>query len=66
MNEEAEIAVEITTFTENAILVENLSGEDVWVPKSQISDYSCDGCDNINEATSIFIPEWLAIDKDLI
>lgn len=66
MNEEVEVSVEITTFTENAIRIENLTGEDVWVPKSQITDYSCDDCDDINEATLIFIPEWLAIDKDLI
>ena len=66
MNTEVEIAVEITAFTENAILIESLTGEDVWIPKSQITDYQCDNCDNIDEATIIFIPEWLAIDNDLI
>ena len=66
MNAEVEIAVEITAFTDNAIMIESLTGEDVWIPKSQITDYSCDDCDSLDEATIIFIPEWLAIDKDLI
>ncbi len=36
---------------------------EVWVPKSQISDY---GEDRQGNTTSIFIPEWLAEEKDLI
>ena len=58
-----EIEVEITTFTQNAILVESLTGSDVWIPKSQISDYC--GPD-IDEAETIFIPQWLAEKKDLV
>jgi len=58
-----EIEVEITTFTDQAILVESLIGSDVWIPKSQISDYCGD---DIDEAETIFIPQWLAVKSDLI
>ena len=66
MTTEVEIAIEIITTTQDAILVESLGDDPSWIPKSQISDYACGGCDDINKATSIFIPEWLAIDKDLL
>ena len=42
--------------TDSAVLVE-IDGEDIWIPKSQIttmSDFDLD------------IPEWLAIEKGLI
>ena len=58
-----EIAVEVEANTDKAIMVENLKGEKVWIPKSQISDYSGE---NLDEAESIFIREWLAGEKDLI
>jgi len=42
--------------TEKAVLVENIKGKDVWIPKSQ--------CEV--EDAGLQIPEWLALDKDLI
>lgn len=42
--------------TDKAVMVENLKGKDVWIPKSQ-----CEADD-----FCIQIPEWLAIDKELV
>lgn len=41
--------------------------QEVWIPKSQISDW-CDGPDDEPgwETTSIFISEWLAIEKEMV
>lgn len=56
-----EIDVEIQARTTKALLVSNGKTE-CWVPRSQISDYS--GSEDSPE--SIFIPEWLALEKGLI
>ena len=49
--------------TEKAVLVENLKEKDVWIPKSQIEiDYE----DEETSLIDIQIPEWLAIDKELL
>jgi|Cruoilmetagenom7_1024161.scaffolds.fasta_scaffold37309_3 hypothetical protein len=59
------IAVEIKHETEAAILVDHGMGEDTWVPKSQILDYSEDSyC--IGDAIEIELPEWLANEKGMI
>lgn len=42
--------------TEKAVMVKNLKGKDVWLPKSQI-EVDDDG---------IQLPEWLALDNGLI
>lgn len=51
-----EITALIKHETEKAVLVENLKGKDVWLPKSQ--------CDV--EGKYIQLPDWLATDKELI
>lgn len=63
MPDDIEIGVEVHRHTSNAIQVEDMHGIFVWIPRSQISDYSGE---SVEEAESIFIPEWLAIDKGLI
>ena len=49
--------------TEKAILVQNLKQKDVWIPKSQIE---IDSEDEETSMIDIQIPEWLAIDKELL
>ena len=47
--------------TEKAILVVNLKNKDVWLPKSQIEiDSEAKG------VVELRIPEWLAVEKELI
>ena len=38
-----------------------IDGRDVWLPKSQIDDVATDG-----ENGTVSIPEWLAIEKELV
>lgn len=60
-----EIAVVVKRTTERALLVNFGVREEVWVPKSQISDWS--GSEYLDhEVDSIFIPEWLAKEKGMI
>lgn len=61
--EDIEIGCEVFASTPLAIGIENLHGEKTWIPRSQISDYTGE---DLEEATSIFIPEWLATEKELI
>lgn len=63
MDREVEIAVVVKRETEKAILVNFGVRDEVWVPKSQISDWSEDGD---GSTSSIFIPEWLAKEKGMI
>ncbi len=58
-----EIEVEIRGRSKLALLVSSDGDSEAWVPKSQISDYTGP---NVDEAESIFIPEWLATEKGLI
>jgi len=60
-----EIAVEVKRETTAAYLV-NDGRVDVWIPKSQISDYTEERGLFGPKITSIFVPEWLAKDKGLI
>jgi len=62
MTVEIEIAVEVRRETEKAMLIYDGKSE-AWVPKSQITDQS-----EKNDGTieSIFVPEWLALEKGLI
>lgn len=59
---EVEISCEIRRETEKAFLVYDGKRE-VWVPKSQITDY---GETSPGVVYSIFLPEWLAIEKELV
>jgi hypothetical protein len=65
--EPIEVAIVVKRSTPKAILVNHGAGEEVWIPKSQISDW-CDGPDDEpgEGTTSIFIPEWLAIEKGMV
>lgn len=60
---DVEIEVVVKRSTERAILVNFGVKEEVWVPKSQINDFCGE---NVEEATSIFIPEWLATEKGMV
>ena len=60
---EVEIAVIVQRVTEKAILVDHGGDKEVWIPISQITDYSGK---ELKTADSIFISEWLAIEKGLI
>lgn len=60
-DDEIEIDVEVRAETDLALLVYNGSVT-VWVPKSQITDQ----CEEEGKIISIFLREWLAIDKGLV
>lgn len=60
-NQEVEIACEIKRETEKAFLIFD-GKEEVWLPKSQITDQ----CESGGQIVSVFIPEWLAMEKGLI
>lgn len=62
MSNDVEIAVEIRLETDRAFLVFDGKTE-AWIPKSQVSDQS-ESDDGTIE--TIFIPEWLALEKGLI
>ena len=62
MSEHVEIEVIVIAQTDKAFMVHNLKDEKVWIPKSQISDY----CGEEHDPSSIFIPQWLATEKELI
>ncbi len=49
---------------EDAVLVSD-GDQDVWIPRSQIKDQEDDDLEE-GEDTSIWIPEWLAINKGLV
>ena len=64
MANDIELSVKVLRVTSAAILVDTeMSKESVWIPKSQISDYTGN---KIDYATTIFIPEWLAVEKGLV
>lgn len=52
-----DIKVHIKHETEKAILVDDLKGKPVWLPKSQVE---------IHPDGEISLPEWLAIGKGLV
>lgn len=66
-HEPIEISVIVRAVTEKAIRVDHGGKEEVWLPKSQISDW-CDGPDDAPGwgTTSVFIPEWLAEEKGIL
>jgi hypothetical protein len=63
MAKDVEIDVVVKRSTDRAILVNFGVPQEVWIPKSQINDFTGD---EVEEATSIFIPEWLAIEKGMV
>jgi len=62
MTKHVEIDVTVRRETDAALQVYDGRNE-VWIPKSQIED-QCE--DRDGKITSIFIPEWLALEKGLI
>jgi hypothetical protein len=63
-NREVEIECEVKAATDKALLIFDGKRE-VWLPKSQITDFS--GSDNLDiNVTSVFISEWLATEKGLV
>ena len=61
---DVELEVTVRAMTERAMMVETCVGT-AWVPKSQISDWS--GSEELDRSVeSIFVPEWLAIEKGLV
>lgn len=61
--EPVEIDITILAETPDALLVDD-SDVEVWIPKSQISNYDSDWA--INDMVKIEIPEWLATDRGLV
>ena len=57
-----DIQCEILNETDKAVRVENLKGESVWLPKSQIE------IERASKAGGalLVMPEWLALKKELI
>lgn len=62
MSEIIEIDVETTAFTELAIQVLDLNDNPVWIPRSQIDDFTGED----NDPETIFITQWLAEEKGLV
>ena len=61
-NQEIEIACEVVARTASAWLISDGTRQ-VWIPESQIVDHEETSAGVI---TSIFIPEWLAMERELI
>jgi hypothetical protein len=59
-----ELKIQIEHFTNKAILVKNLNDNKVWIPKSQIE--LDDEELSIGQIQEIQIPEWIAVDKELV
>jgi len=57
-----ELDVEVITETESAMLVIIDGDEETWIPKSMIKETD----ERKGVITSIFIPEWWALEKGFI
>jgi hypothetical protein len=64
-SKQIEVACEVKRETSSALLI-NDGTKDVWIPKSQISDQCEENGLFGSKVVSIFVPEWLALDKGLI
>ena len=62
MSEIVEVNVEVTAFTELALQVLDLNDKPVWVPRSQIDDFTGED----NDPETIFITQWMAEEKGLV
>ena len=51
--------------TEKGVLL-NIEGEEVWLPKSQLTKISPDGPCKEGDTTEVEVPEWLAADKGIL
>lgn len=62
-NKQVEIDCAVVRSTAAAVCIDVGGKDNIWVPKSIISDYTGESVDT---ADSIFIPEWIAIEKGLV
>jgi hypothetical protein len=65
-DEEVELRVEYVHSTDDAILIDAGLEENVWLPKSQVDCIEFFEDMEAGKTYSIFIPEWLATEKELI
>ncbi len=66
MSKSAWVEVEVRIETDMAYMFYSAVAEgDVWIPKSMILDYS-EAEFEIGDTIEIDIPEWIAIDKELV
>lgn len=56
--------VEVLKETDRAWLC-NVDGSEVWIPKSQLLDGSDDLHDGTDDAFTIVVPMWLAVEKGI-
>jgi hypothetical protein len=64
MPNSVELEVQVLVHTPMALRVATEKGQ-AWVPRSQVTDWS-PGHADMEDATSIFIPQWLAEEKGLV
>jgi len=57
-----EINCKVKMVTDKALLIETEAKMPAWIPLSQITDQTGEGYG----ITSVFVPEWIALDKGLI
>lgn len=62
--------VSTTPGVRGAVLVENAEEEKVWIPRSQIFDFTTDTFDELNDEchgheAELEVSEWIAIEKGL-
>ncbi|MCK5607552.1 hypothetical protein KAR91_37055 [Candidatus Pacearchaeota archaeon] len=62
-NETTDVSGEIVRITGQAILI-NDGDRDVWLPISQIENF--DESWKVKDTVDLEIPEWLAIEKELV
>jgi hypothetical protein len=65
IKKQVELEGQMVSSTELAVQWETERGV-AWVPRSQISDFSPDDEDVNGDTESIFVPEWLAVEKGLV
>jgi len=67
MNDEVMVTVHFLHHTEKAVLIQDEDMEEIWIPKSQITDSDVEDWDSMEreEEITIGIPRWLAEDKGL-
>ncbi len=63
MSEPVEISCQIVRETQSAYLIDAGLKEDVWIPRSQVSEITEPDKKGLVEVS---MPEWLAKEKDLI
>jgi hypothetical protein len=65
MDKIVEIDVELIAVTDMAVFVDEGKEDPVWIPKSQTQNEDIDEM-QIGDTFTLEIPEWLALEKELI